>query len=178
MTWLKAVCIFVCIALCVFALSGCGWGRFSVYDTTSSDAKRIMRDALPLIEAKDAEKLQQMFAANAQIAQPDLENQIRALLSYCECSSGRLEISAAEVRQNFDGKGGKTADCLLTGEITSEPRHLVAMRVVTEDRHCPDNVGIWSIYLIRAADEPDYPEFAYWGGVRTDSAGAYVGIKN
>ena len=47
-----------------------------------------------------------------------------------------------------------------------------------EDNRTPYNIGIWSIYIIRAEDEPDYPEFSYWGEVRTDKVGVYVGIKS
>ena len=178
MTRVKAICIAVCIALCLFPLTGCVQGRLFIYDTTGSKAADILKEAVSLIDTKDAEKLQQMFAVNAQIEQPDLEKQIQSLFAYYDRTSDSVEVGGSEIRRDFDGKGGRTTYGWLSGEIVSETRYLIAARVVMEDNRTPDNVGLWSIYIIRAEDEPDYPEFSYWGEVRTDKVGAYVGIKN
>lgn len=178
MTRTQIISITLCAIICLFVLTGCVYGRRLIYDTTSSKAADILKEAVSLIEAKDAEKLQQMFAVNAQIEQPNLEKQIQSLFAYYDRTSDSVEVGGSEIRRDYDGKGGKTMYGWLSGEIMSETRYLIAARVVMEDNRTPDNIGIWSIYIIRAEDEPDYPEFSYWGEVRTDKVGVYVGIKS
>lgn len=52
----------------------------------------------------------------------------------------------------------------------------LAFKYVDIDTAEPDNVGIWSVYIIRAEEDVDL-QYAYWGD-HNYTPGIWIGVKN
>lgn len=130
---------------------------------------------LEAIAARDSEAITALFAENAREEASDFHDDVEELLNYMHEKNFQVEeITVPNSRQSI--RFGKvirqeeTVHC----EITSEgDTYRLAMRNVTKDIEEPKNAGIWSLSVIRTADDPR-PESSYSGDC-TYRPGIYVG---
>lgn len=143
--------------------------------TSDSPENATVSAFLEAIAARDSEAITALFAENAREEASDFRDDVEELLDYMHEKNFQVEeITVPNSRQSI--RFGKvirqeeTVHC----EITSErDTYRLAMRNVTKDIEEPKNAGIWSLSVIRTADDPR-PEFSY-GGDCTYRPGIYVG---
>lgn len=130
---------------------------------------------LEAIAARDSEAITALFAENAREEASDFRDDVEELLNYMHEKKFQVEKntvpnSRQSIRFGKVIRQEETVRC----EITSEgDTYRLAMRNVTKDIEEPKNAGIWSLSVIRTADDPR-PEFPY-GGDCTYRPGIYVG---
>lgn len=130
---------------------------------------------LEAIAARDSEAITALFAENAREEASDFHDDVEELLNYMHEKNFQVEeITVPNSRQSIRfGKVIRQEETVRC-EITSEgDTYRLAMRNVTKDIEEPKNAGIWSLSVIRTADDPR-PEFPY-GGDCTYRPGIYVG---
>ena len=171
------------ILFCAAILTGCANLKISMglvqhavgglYDPTDQIAEDQLNAILEAAVAQDVAAIKAQFAPNAIAAQPELDDQIEALLAYYNNETWEFEIPATGISESRNETGGTTRSYEMHSRIDGEKYYLVAMHAVVNDTTEPDNVGIWSLFLFRT----DYPiESAYYVKDEDNMVGIYVDL--
>ena len=179
----KLLLIIQIVLIPALLLSGCADLKISkalvqhavggIYDPTDQIAEDQLNAILEAAVAQDAAAIKAQFAPNAIAAQPELDDQIEALLAYYNNETWEFEIPATGISESRNETGGTTRSYEMHSRIDGEKYYLVAMHAVVNDTTEPDNVGIWSLFLFRT----DYPiESAYYVKDEDNMVGIYVDL--
>ena len=171
------------ILLCAVTLTGCANLKNSaalvqhavggIYDPTKQMVNNQLTVILNAVTSQDAAAVKAQFAPNAIAAQPELDDQIEALLAYYNNETWEFEMPATGISESRNETGGTTRSYEMHSRIDGEKYYLVAMHAVVNDTTEPDNVGIWSLFLFRT----DYPiESAYYVKDEDNMVGIYVDL--
>ena len=138
---------------------------------------QVMEDRLNAIleaaVAQDAAAIKAQFAPNAIAAQPELDDQIEALLGYYSEDNGVIKDTSRRSGSSANGAGTKSSYYIIRGRIEDNQIYLFAMRAITEDETDPDNIGVWALFLLRV----DYPiDRAYYVKDEDNMVGIYVDL--
>ena len=169
--------------LCAVTLTGCANLKNSaalvqhavggIYDPTKQMVNNQLTVILNAVTSQDAAAIKAQFAPNAIAAQPELDDQIEALLAYYNNETWEFEIPATGISESRNETGGTTRSYEMHSRIDGEKYYLVAMHAVVNDTTEPDNIGIWSLFLFRT----DYPiESAYYVKDEDNMVGIYVDL--
>ncbi len=165
------------IWLTIVFLNGCFWGETEMIDNDRKIANNQMNALLETLKNKDKAALKIMFAENAISKAESFEKSMNELfdyfqgdfLSYDDWNGPGVEASKdediiiKEMYATYDVK-------------TDRNEYRFAIRDVTIDTSDPQNVGIWSLYIIKMEDDTD-PQVAYRGDKKY-TPGINIGIKN
>ena len=179
----KLLLIIQIVLIPALLLSGCADLKISkalvqhavggIYDPTDQIAVEQLNAILDAVVAQDAAAIKAQFAPNAVAAQPELDDQIEALLAYYNNETWEFEMPATGISESRNETGGTTRSYEMHSRIDGEKYYLVAMHAVVNDTTEPDNVGIWSLFLFRT----DYPiESAYYVKDEDNMVGIYVDL--
>lgn len=158
----KIVCVVMAIALMV-ALSSCGIG-FPIKTDDKLAESRI--DQLGnAIKQQDKEAVKKLFSENALEEAEDIDSEIDELLSY---------VQGEVISYSRDGQAMQTSDTIEYGyktkELhiwftldTDEESYLVFLDDYPVDTINPENVGLYTIRILRAEDEEKLEEYLRWG---------------
>ena len=181
----RIVSLLLAAAILAAALTGCAnlkVGLMLLQHATGpyDPMDQVMEDRLNAIleaaVAQDAAAIKAQFAPNAIAAQPELDSQIEALLDYYAGGEGEVEIFSLQSGDSSKVEG-QTSSFVMRGRITANQTYLVYMRAVTKDSANPENVGIWTFLLLRAVNQPDYPDnYIYLVEGESHMTGIYVGL--
>ena len=158
----KLLLIIQIVLIPALLLSGCADLKISkalvqhavggIYDPTDQIAEDQLNAILEAAVAQDAAAIKAQFAPNAVAAQPELDDQIEALL---------------------DGTGGRTSSFQMHGMILTDRFYRFSLRGISVDTKNPDNVGIWALFLLQVDQPTDY---AYCVAGEDDMVGIYVDL--
>lgn len=179
----KLLLIIQIVLIPALLLSGCADLKISkalvqhavggIYDPTDQIAVEQLNAILDAVVAQDAAAIKAQFAPNAVAAQPELDDQIEALLAYYNNETWEFEIPATGISESRNETGGTTRSYEMHSRIDGEKYYLVSMHAVVNDTTEPDNIGIWSLFLFRT----DYPiESAYYVKDEDNMVGIYVDL--
>ena len=173
------------ILFCAAILTGCANLKISMglvqhavgglYDPTDQIAEDQLNAILEAAVAQDAAAIKAQFAPNAIAAQPELDDQIEALLAYYNNETWEFEIPATGISESRNETGGTTRSYEMHSRIDGEKYYLVAMHAVVNDTTEPDNVGIWSLFLLHV-DVPVRERYYIKG--ENDMVGIYVDLSD
>lgn len=180
----RIVSLLLAAAILAAALTGCANLRVGLmllqHATGPYDPMdRVMEDRLNAIleaaVAQDAAAIKAQFAPNAIAAQPELDSQIEALFDYYDSENGEIDNISGRTGSATDGAGGKNRYYEMSGKIVSGEMYLVYIRAITEDTNDPDNVGVWSLFLLHV-DVPVRERYYIKG--ENDMVGIYVDLSD
>ena len=148
-------------------------------DRESTVANKKMGELLDAIQNQDKNTMIELFAPNALQQVSDVDAVIQELFTYCPyevCSYDSWTGAGPRVEKEFhDGQTIElmyfTYDVQTTGGI-----YRFAVKYVSIDTECTENVGIWSVYVIDWDDDTDV-SYAYLGD-RQYTTGIHVGVQN
>ena len=125
--------------------------------------------------AQDAAAIKAQFAPNAVAAQPELDDQIEALLDYYAGKPWEIDSPGCMTMDssNADGTGGRTSSFQMHGMILTDRFYRFSLRGISVDTKNPDNVGIWALFLLQVDQPTDY---AYCVAGEDDMVGIYVAL--
>ena len=125
--------------------------------------------------AQDAAAIKAQFAPNAVAAQPELDDQIEALLDYYAGKSWEIDSPGCMTMDssNADGTGGRASSFQMHGMILTDRFYRFSLRGISVDTKNPDNVGIWALFLLQVDQPTDY---AYCVAGEDDMVGIYVDL--
>ena len=113
--------------------------------------------------------------ADALAAQPELDDQIEALLDYYAGKPWEIDSPGCMTMDssNADGTGGRTSSFQMHGMILTDRFYRFSLRGISVDTKNPDNVGIWALFLLQVDQPTDY---AYCVAGEDDMVGIYVDL--
>ena len=173
------------ILFCAAILTGCANLKISMglvqhavgglYDPTDQIAEDQLNAILEAAVAQDVAAIKAQFATNAIAAQPELDDQIEALLDYYAGKSWEIDSPGCMTMDssNADGTGGRASSFQMHGMILTDRFYRFSLRGISVDTKNPDNVGIWALFLLQVDQPTDY---AYCVAGEDDMVGIYVDL--
>lgn len=173
------------ILFCAAILTGCANLKISMglvqhavgglYDPTDQIAEDQLNAILEAAVAQDVAAIKAQFAPNAIAAQPELDDQIEALLDYYAGKSWEIDSPGCMTMgsSNADGTGGRASSFQMHGMILTDRFYRFSLRGISVDTKNPDNVGIWALFLLQVDQPTDY---AYCVAGEDDMVGIYVDL--
>lgn len=149
------------LAVCC-TITSCTSGGIAMFYRVKQN-KEIIVKLFSAIESQDKELIYDLFSKNAINSDCEFDNKIDELIDFV---SGELVT--------YDDWGGPGEDAEHNAEYTlvskqysydvatTEGKYRLAIKEYTIDTANPDNIGICSLYVIKAEDDP-YTEYAYGG---------------
>ena len=181
----KLLLIIQIVLIPALLLSGCADLKISkalvqhavggIYDPTDHIAEDQLNAILEAAVAQDAAAIKAQFAPNAVAAQPELDDQIEALLDYYAGKPWEIDSPGCMTMDssNADGTGGRTSSFQMHGMILTDRFYRFSLRGISVDTKNPDNVGIWALFLLQVDQPTDY---AYCVAGEDDMVGIYVDL--
>ena len=181
----KLLLIIQIVLVPALLLSGCADLKISkalvqhavggIYDPTDQIAEDQLNAILEAAVAQDAAAIKAQFAPNAVAAQPELDDQIEALLDYYAGKPWEIDSPGCMTMDssNADGTGGRTSSFQMHGMILTDRFYRFSLRGISVDTKNPDNVGIWALFLLQVDQPTDY---AYCVAGEDDMVGIYVDL--
>ena len=181
----KLLLIIQIVLIPALLLSGCADLKISkalvqhavggIYDPTDQIAVEQLNAILDAVVAQDAAAIKAQFAPNAVAAQPELDDQIEALLDYYAGKSWEIDSPGCMTMDssNADGTGGQISSFQMHGMILTDRFYRFSLHGVSVDTKNPDNVGIWALFLLQVDQPTDY---AYCVAGEDDMVGIYVDL--
>ena len=181
----KLLLIIQIVLIPALLLSGCADLKISkalvqhavggIYDPTDQIAEDQLNAILEAPVAQDAAAIKAQFAPNAVAAQPELDDQIEALLDYYAGKPWEIDSPGCMTMDssNADGTGGRTSSFQMHGMILTDRFYRFSLRGISVDTKNPDNVGIWALFLLQVDQPTDY---AYCVAGEDDMVGIYVDL--
>ncbi|MFR2514826.1 MAG: DUF5104 domain-containing protein [Oscillospiraceae bacterium] len=181
----KLLLIIQIVLIPALLLSGCADLKISkalvqhavggIYDPTDQIAVEQLNAILDAVVAQDAAAVKAQFAPNAIAAQPELDDQIEALLDYYAGKSWEIDSPGCMTMDssNADGTGGRASSFQMHGMILTDRFYRFSLRGISVDTKNPDNVGIWALFLLQVDQPTDY---AYCVAGEDDMVGIYVDL--
>lgn len=181
----KLLLIIQIVLIPALLLSGCADLKISkalvqhavggIYDPTDQIAVEQLNAILDAVVAQDAAAIKAQFAPNAVAAQPELDDQIEALLDYYAGKSWEIDSPGCMTMDssNADGTGGQINSFQMHGMILTDRFYRFSLRGISVDTKNPDNVGIWALFLLQVDQPTDY---AYCVAGEDDMVGIYVDL--
>lgn len=181
----KLLLIIQIVLIPALLLSGCADLKISkalvqhavggIYDPTDQIAEDQLNAILEAAVAQDAAAIKAQFAPNAIAAQPELDDQIEALLDYYAEKSWEIDSPGCMTMDssNADGTGGRVSSFQMHGMILTDRFYRFSLRGISVDTKNPDNVGIWALFLLQVDQPTDY---AYCVAGEDDMVGIYVDL--
>ena len=133
-----------------------------LFDTDTEVANRNFEQVIKAVQNRDTDSLKTLFSKNAVESSENFEKDAIALFDFFQ---GEM------VSYDDWGGGGADASRDQTGEWkfilstydveTDKAQYRFAIKQFTKDTTDPDNIGIDSLYVIRA--ENSNLQYAYWG---------------
>lgn len=181
----KLLLIIQIVLIPALLLSGCADLKISkalvqhavggIYDPTDQIAEDQLNAILEAAVAQDAAAIKVQFAPNAIAAQPELDDQIEALLDYYAGKPWEIDSPGCMTMDssNADGTGGRASSFQMHGMILTDRFYRFSLRGISVDTKNPDNVGIWALFLLQVDQPTDY---AYCVAGEDDMVGIYVDL--
>lgn len=140
------------------------WNRFNNNDQKISNAR--MDKILEAVKKEDKEALKAMFSKKAISQAEHFDESIVKLFDFFQgdfISYNDWSGPMAEGGINEDGTGRNWKKLYSSYDVdTSKQKYRLAIQEFIQDTADVDNVGIWSLYIIKMKDDTD-PQFGYRG---------------
>ena len=180
---MKKTGIAIVILLVAVFVCSCSSKRNNAFGNNNSErveANQKMEKVLQALENEDADGLTSLFSANV-IAEDDSFNEKLDLLF--EYYNGALvsynDWGAPAVYNSVDSEGynRRVTSYDMTYDVeTTEEKYRFAIYYVVLDTADVKNVGIQSLYIIKAQDDTNL-QFPYWGDGK-NTPGINIDVKN
>ena len=133
----------------------------AMFNDDDITAKNMLATFLEAVETADQDMIMQLFAPNI-ASTTAIEEHIDGIINYYKGTTSYIEyVGGMGSRSQNDGI--TTDHYMATFKVsTSEQEYRIAIKICYEDTADSGNVGIHSIYIIKAENAD--PVFAYWGG--------------
>ena len=151
-------------------------GVLSGIDDPNAEDKAIMVKVLEAIQSRDEEALRKLFSYNTVTQVDGFDQSMVDLFNYYQGNYISLEWKGSGGSGNWDYGEKKQCAGFSYDVKTDMDEFRFSIDYCSIDSMDDNNVGIYSLYVIKMADDTD-PEFGY-GGDGKETPGINIGIKN
>lgn len=129
---------------------------------------------LVAIENKSVDEIYSLFAPSQFENNSDIKTSIDELITYYQGKHSSFIVKGFFVDGDID-KGDKVLNFHSSIDVTNENGNVYRLSTLwrTQDTTNDKNIGIWSLSIIKFADDP-YPNYAYWG-TGNEELGIHIG---
>ena len=167
--------ISILMLIFLFVFSSCSLK--SVFMSDSQVINVQFDKLLETIQNRDKEDLKALFSKQAISDAQTIDSNIELLFDYFQGEDATYEDDHGLVVEEENKNGSKTKIIKKSYDVdTNIETFRFAICVVVSDDINPENIGIWSVYVIRMKDDTN-PAYAYWGDSQY-SPGINIGIRN
>ncbi len=155
--------IAIIIAALTMFMGGCAIfdGLFEPSDNEDADNK--LQAFVQCLDNEDREGIRSLFAQNKTAALTDFDKSVEELLLYYDGESISVERHSTGVEEDKDG-GTERKWYNMSYDVTTDAAiYRMAFYWCANDTGDKGNVGIESFYIIKATDDPNYPQYTYRG---------------
>jgi len=148
-------------------------------DRNAIVADQQMSSLLEAIQNKDKNAVTKLFAQGALQQTTDIDTVIEELFNYCsyEVQSYSSWTGVGPRVHKVRSNGEMLVEMFFTYDVqTANGIYRFAVKYISTDTKCPENVGIWSVYVMDWDEDTDV-SYAYLGD-RQYTTGIHVGVKN
>lgn len=132
---------------------------------------------LRAIETCSTDDLLTLFAPNALAKAENMDVMISQLYAYCSTTFGNYDNRDALNAETDWEYGARVTRLYATYDVeSSSGKYRFAFLYVSHDTQCPENIGLWSVYVIDWDEDTD-TDFAYRGD-HLYKPGIHIGVKN
>ena len=176
----KATTIFVTLLLLLMLCACIGkenqmfTKKFGKDQEYANEQLNLLLDA---IENEDKESVKSLFSKNTTSNIQNFEASIDCLFEYFKGTAPAWNDQCPQVVDGENEEGNKKIIVTSSYDIkTSEDSYRISFKACRMDTANPNDVGIWSLYIISLKDDIN-SQHTYWGdGMNTP--GINIGIKN
>ena len=144
------------------------------FDNDQKYANEQMKILLAAIANKEADTVKSLFSQNVVSNVENIDESIERLFEYYKGTAPVWDERCPQVVEGENGEGEKVFVSSSYDVKNSEDYYRISFRACRIDRADPDNVGIWSLYIILLKDDPN-PRQVYWGDGK-DILGINIGV--
>lgn len=155
--------IAIIIAALTMFMGGCAIfdGLFEPSDNEDADNK--LQAFVQCLDNEDREGIRSLFAQNKTAALTDFDKSVEELLLYYDGESISVERHSTGVEEDKAG-GTERKWYNMSYDVTTDAAiYRMAFYWCANDTGDKGNVGIESFYIIKATDDPNYPQYTYRG---------------
>ncbi len=160
--------IFICVLAILLTtmtmfLGGCTIldGLFEPSDNEDADNK--FSSFVQCLDSGDKEGFKSLFAQNILAGMTDFDESMEELLLYYEGESISVERHSTGVEEDKDSGIVRKWYNMSYDVTTDTTIYRMAFYWCAKDTGDNGNVGIESFYIIKATDDPNYPQYTYRG---------------
>lgn len=134
-------------------------------------------EVLNAIQNKDKKALKSLFAKNALAEVENFDDSAEELFGYYDGNYTSYDDWGGPYATGEIKYGNKITELRPTYDIvTDKGNYRATMKMISVDTNDSGNIGVWSIYFIKAENDDDL-SCAYWGD-KKNTPGINLDIKN
>ena len=161
----------------IFSSCKSGTSRFGKFYNDNELVNSKLEELLTAIQNKDREKIKSLFAKNILSKVEDFETSMKKLFDYYEGDYVSYDDCGGPLTDEAIVNGDKVKIIKPSYEIeTSKRSYRMTFELRTDDTKDSNNIGLWSIDIIKTEDDVDLT-YAYWGDLKY-TPGINIDIKN
>ena len=155
--------IAVVVAATAMFMSGCAFFGSLFAPSDNADADNKMESFVGCLQNADREGIKALFAKNKIAGSADFDERIEELLLYYGGEAVSVTRHSTGVEEDKDG-GIERKWYNMSYDVATETEiYRMAFYWCAKDTGDQGNAGIESFYIIKAADDPRYPQYTYRG---------------
>ena len=170
----------LCIINVVF-LCACNAGDTDMfsrfYDSDQEIADETINNLISALQNEDTDKIKKMFSESIVSDSEEFDDILVQLFQYYQGDFISYNDWGGPGSSSSIDYFDKKYEIYSTYDVkTSETTYRIAIYEITEDTVTPENIGIYSLYIIKMEDDID-PQYAYWGDDKW-TEGINIGVQN
>ena len=158
-----ALVVAIFVAAMTMFMGGCAIfdGLFEPSDNEDADNK--LQSFVDCLRNEDSEGIKSLFAQNKIAEISNFDESIEELLLYYDGAYISVERHSTGVEEDKDSGIERKWYNMSYDVKTDEAIYRMAFYWCAKDTGDSSNVGIESFYIIKATDDPNYPQYSYGG---------------
>ena len=174
--------VIVLVAIIATLLNACASDGDAMFDRVFDNGQRgqvgEIDKILDALQRRDEEDIKAMFSVNAVERIDDFDKSVEELFEYVQGNVISYEDPCGGLEEQEETNDGhKKVERYWTYDVkTSMDQYRIAFYEISHDTKNTQNVGIWSLYIIKLENDTD-PEFAYRGDGKY-TPGIHIGVRN
>ena len=125
-------------------------------------ADEFLKIMVGLVETEDSASLRDLFSENTVASCENMDDSIVELVDFWQGDMVSCERYGPMSHTEKEGEAYYKEICASYDVVTSSGSYRLAFKLCIVDTEVPENLGLHSVYIIKAEDSD--MQFAYWGG--------------
>mgnify|MGYP001623772419 FL=1 len=158
-----AALTFILVLISIIPMAGCDFFGDIFAPSDNEDADNKLEAFVGCLQNEDREGIKSLFSKNKITELEDFADSIEELLLYYDGEFVSVTRHSTGVKDDKDSGIERKWYNMSYDVTTSVATYCMAFFWCTKDTGDSGNIGIESFYIIKATDNPNYPQYSYRG---------------